>query len=61
MIPANVYVLQMLERHHRLALSPDSRVPSWQRRAVESRRISGRRRGGHLRLLRLRVRPAHSA
>ena len=60
MIPANMYVRQMLVRDHRLTLSNDSRVPAWERREKALRRSAERGRGGHLRLLVLRLRPAPS-
>lgn len=60
MLPGDIYVRQMLWRHHRGALSRDSGVPAWERRTAASRSIPERRRGGRLRLLMLRHRPAHS-
>jgi hypothetical protein len=61
MLPADFYVRQMLWRHHLQSLSPESRVPAWERRAEALRRSSpGGRRGGRLRLLMVRLRPAHS-
>jgi hypothetical protein len=58
MIPANMYVRQMLVHDRRLALSRDSRVPAWERRNAALRR-SPERRGGQLRLLVHRLRAAH--
>ena len=59
MIPANMYVREMLVRDRRLALSTNSRVPAWERRAEALRRSSERRRGGRLRLM-FRVRAVQS-
>jgi hypothetical protein len=60
MLTSNVYVLEMLVRDRHLALSRDSRVPSWERRDAALRRGREQVRGGRLRLLILRLRPAHS-
>ena len=60
MLTSNVYVLEMLVRDRHLALSRDSRVPAWERRDAALRRGPGHIRGGRLRLLMLRLRPAHS-
>ena len=59
MLPGDFYVRQMLWRHHVQALSPDTRVPAWERRDKALRRSPEGIRGGRLRLLVVRLRPAH--
>jgi hypothetical protein len=59
MLSGDVYVRQMLMRHHHLALLPDSRIPAWERREAAARRITEQGRG-RLRVVILRLRPAHS-
>ena len=60
MIPANMYVRQMLVRDHRQALSRESRVPAWERRDAALRESRARGRRGRLRLLAFRLRTVQS-
>ena len=60
MLPPNMYVRQMLVQDRRRALSRESRVPAWERRAAVSGGIPEPRSGGRLRMLVLRLRPVHS-
>ena len=61
MIPANMYVRQMLVRDHRQALSRESRVPAWERRDAALRESRARGRRGRLRLLVFRPRTPRRA
>ena len=57
MLPGDVYVRQMLIRHHRAALSPHPRVPTGPEVFPAS---PTRRRGRRLRVIGLRLRLAQS-
>jgi hypothetical protein len=58
MLPGDVYVRQMLLRHHRAALSHNSRA-AWEHRGTAMRSTS-HRSGGRAWLLMFRLRAAHS-
>jgi hypothetical protein len=60
MLSGDIYTRQMLERHHRAALSRATPVPSWQLRESALRSSSARSRRRRLRVFVVRLRTAHT-